>query len=314
MASVMDSVDRRTQLAGHNRLELLLFRLGGKQRYGINVFKIKEVISTPRLVRMPNSNPVVKGIAHIRGQTIPVLDLSLAISKRPLEDAQHSTFVIITEFNQTVQGFMVTSVDRIVNKDWKEMLAPPSNAVAHYLTAVTQVENELVEVLDVERVLSEIRRGMGAANVDDVQANVTSSDNVQQYHVLIADDSMVARRQVMQILAKVGVQVTETKNGEEALEMLQMWANDRASPLRDLVMVISDIEMPRMDGYTLATEIRNNPKLKDVYVLLHTSLSGVFNEMMIERVGANRFMPKYRPQDLADAVVERIKAVNKARR
>ena len=109
MAGLMDSVNQRTQLVGQNRLELLLFRLEGPQLYGINVFKVKEVLQCPNLTIMPKSSRVVRGVANIRGGTIPILDLSIATGRAPLEDIKTS-FVIITEYNTKVQGFLVRSV------------------------------------------------------------------------------------------------------------------------------------------------------------------------------------------------------------
>ncbi|WP_372868427.1 chemotaxis protein CheW, partial [Pseudomonas sp.] len=137
MAGVMDSVNQRTQLVGQNRLELLLFRLDGGQLYGINVFKVKEVLQCPKLTIMPKSSPVVRGVASIRGGTIPILDLSMATGRPPLQDLKNS-FVIITEYNTKVQGFLVHSVERIVNMNWEEIHPPPKGAGRdHYLTAVT---------------------------------------------------------------------------------------------------------------------------------------------------------------------------------
>ncbi|MCC6715204.1 MAG: purine-binding chemotaxis protein CheW, partial [Gammaproteobacteria bacterium] len=156
MASVMDGVNRLTQLVGRNKFELLLFKLGNKQRFGINVFKVREVIKCPPLTRMPHSSPVVTGIANMRGQTITVMDLSAAIGRRPLHNAQDN-FVVVAEYNRQVLGFLVGSVDRIVNKNWEEVKPPPTG-IGHgnYLTAVTQVDSELVEIIDVEKVLSEV--------------------------------------------------------------------------------------------------------------------------------------------------------------
>src|ERR1700712_763774 len=113
MAGVLDSVNQRTQLVGQNRLELLLFRLDGKQLYGINVFKVKEVLQCPKLTHMPKSSPIVRGVASIRGGTIPILDLALATGGAPLGNIANA-FVIITEYNTKIQGFLVHSVERIV--------------------------------------------------------------------------------------------------------------------------------------------------------------------------------------------------------
>ena len=148
MAGVLDSVNQRTQLVGQNRLELLLFRLDGTQLYGINVFKVKEVLQCPRLTLMPKSSPVVRGVANIRGGTIPILDLSMATGRRGLDDLKNS-FVIITEYNTKVQGFLVRSVERIVNMNWEEIHPPPKGTGRdHYLTAVTRVDNRMVEIID----------------------------------------------------------------------------------------------------------------------------------------------------------------------
>lgn len=160
MTGILDSVNQRTQLVGQNRLELLTFRLMGRQRYGINVFKVKEVLQCPKLTSMPNLHPLVKGIAHIRGHTVSVIDLSLAIGGRPTTDID-KCFVVIAEFNRTIQAFLVSSVERIINMHWEAILPPPDGAgKAHYLTAVTNIDNELVEILDVEKILLKSRQLM----------------------------------------------------------------------------------------------------------------------------------------------------------
>ena len=157
MASVLDSVNQLTELVGQNRLELLLFRLPGtNQRYGINVFKVREVLQCPHLTSMPRLHRFVSGVAHIRGQTISVIDLARAIGGHRTTDAA-SGFIIIAEYNRSVQGFLVGGVERIVNLDWSKVLPPPQGmGKVNYLTAVTEVDGELVEILDVEKILDEI--------------------------------------------------------------------------------------------------------------------------------------------------------------
>ncbi|WP_231274362.1 chemotaxis protein CheW, partial [Pseudomonas aeruginosa] len=142
MAGVLDSVNQRTQLVGQNRLELLLFRLDGNQLYGINVFKVKEVLQCPRLTVMPKSSPVVRGVANIRGGTIPILDLALATGRRGLQDLTNS-FAIITEYNTKVQGFLVRSVERIVNMNWEEIHPPPKGAGRALLQRLAAVRGRL---------------------------------------------------------------------------------------------------------------------------------------------------------------------------
>ena len=211
MAGVMESVNQRTQLVGQNRLELLLFRLDGNQLYGINVFKVREVLPCPQLNVMPKSSPVVCGVANIRGGTIPVLDLSVATGRHALGDRKNS-FVIITEYNSRVLGFLVRSVERIVNLYWNEIHLPPKGTGReHYLTAVTHVDNRLVEIIDVEKVLAEVMPGK-----DSVSGHVVSEQTQQlakTKHVLVVDDSSVARKQLIRCMESIGVEVTALCDG-----------------------------------------------------------------------------------------------------
>lgn len=304
MAGILDGVDQRTKLAGHNRLELLLFKLGTRQRFGINVFKVQEVIQCPSLTQIPKSHSVVCGIAHLRGKTIPVMDLSMAIGSRPLNrEGVDAGYVIITEYNRSTQGFLVSAVDRIVNMDWGQMKPPPKGTDKEsYLTAVTQIDNELVEIIDVEKVMKEV---IGAS--EKISEGIIDEDhsNVGQ-HILVVDDSSVARNQVKRVLDALKVECTLAKDGQEALETLEGWMDEGKTLPQFLAMVISDVEMPRMDGYTLTTNIRKDPRMKDLYVILHTSLSGVFNQAMVEKVGANKFLAKYMPDELALLVQHRL--------
>ncbi len=302
MTGILDSVNQRTQLVGQNRLELLTFRLNGRQRYGINVFKVKEVLQCPKLTKMPNINYLVKGIAHIRGQTVSVIDLSLAVGGRPTTDIDKS-FVIIAEFNRSIQAFLVSSVERIINMRWEEILPPPEGAgKASYLTAVTNIDNELVEILDVEKILNEIAPAdetMDSTIGDEIEEVKKTKQFVNR--ILIADDSTVARKQVQRAVESIGFEVISVKDGREAYDKL-VELSEQGDIFDTISLVISDIEMPEMDGYTLTAEIRRNPKLKDLYVILHSSLSGVFNQAMVERVGANVFIAKFNPDELGNAV------------
>lgn len=311
MSSVIDDIDQRTNLVGRNRLELLLFRLAGKQLFGINVFKVREVIKCPPLNKIPHADNVVRGVATMRGVTMAVVDLARAIRAGTLPDTEQC-FVVVTEFNRRVQGFLVSGVDRIINRNWEEILPPPKAAGnRNYVTAVTHVGDELVEIVDVERVLAEIL-GMQASLSPELIAESTSAPKDAR-RVLVVDDSMVARKQIGQTLEQLGIGFDVAENGREALDKLQAWAEESPRPLSEsVILVISDIEMPEMDGYTLAKEIKEDERLKDLYVLLHTSLSGVFNESMVRKVGADQFLPKFRAEDLGTAVLARLQAVEEA--
>jgi two-component system chemotaxis response regulator CheV len=306
MASVLDNVDLRTKLAGQNRLELLLFRLQGRQIFGINVFKVKEVVQCPHLTEMPGSHPVVRGVATLRGDNIPVMDLSNAIGGPRMEKAT-DYFIIITEYNRRQLAFLVASVERIVNTHWEDILPPPKGlGRGSYMTAVTEIDDELVEIIDVEKVLSEV---LGVDEELTHPVEDTGAD-LSRLKILVVDDSMVARNQIKKVMHEMGVEVILAKDGSEAMRLLQEWSEE--GKVSDwLAMVISDIEMPKMDGYSLVTAIRETPKLSDLYIILHSSLSGVFNENMVKKVGADHFLAKFMPDELAQRVTERLKRLAK---
>ncbi|MFD2643316.1 chemotaxis protein CheV [Pseudomonas japonica] len=310
MAGVMDSVNQRTQLVGQNRLELLLFRLRGDQLYGINVFKVREVLQCPSLTLLPKASRVVRGVANIRGATIPILDLAMATGLPPLENQDPSkSFVIITEYNTKTQGFLVHSVERIVNMNWEEIHPPPKGTGRdHYLTAVTRVDNKMVEIIDVEKILAEVAPASEAVSTGVVNAEVHSK--AVSLRVLTVDDSSVARKQVSRCLQTVGVEVVALNDGRQALDYLRNLVDEGKRPEEEFLMMISDIEMPEMDGYTLTAEIRNDPRMQNLHIILHTSLSGVFNQAMVKKVGADDFLAKFRPDDLAQRVVDRINATH----
>ncbi len=307
MTSILDGVDQRTQLVGKNRLELLLFRLGGDQLYGINVFKVREVVPCPPLNAIPRAHPAVRGVATIRGNTITVLDLNFAI-QRPALEKLDKAFVIITEYNNSTQGFLVDRVERIVNMNWEEIKPPPSGSGdEHFLTAITHVGEEMVSVLDVEQILDEV-----APRQEEISEGVVKQDVVDKarsMEVLTCDDSMIARKQVASVLGKFGVRVTTFSDGKQTLQHLRELANAGVDVAQKYVMLISDIEMPEMDGYTLTAAIRRDERMKDLYIMLHSSLSGVFNTPMVEKVGANDFLPKFQADELAESVQERIRSL-----
>ena len=309
MAGVLDSVNQLTELVGQNRMELLLFYLNGrKQRYGINVFKVKEVLQCPHLTVMPKLHRFVRGVAHIRGQTVSIIDLGMATGAPRIEDLSKA-FVIIAEYNRSVQGFLVSAVDRILNMNWSAILPPPKGVgKQNYMTAVTEIDGELVQILDVERILDEISPIKTEVSDAVIESAVETNKeiNAGELPVLVADDSSVARRQVQKSLETIGMKSILAKNGREALDILDEYA--KKGPIEEqILMVISDIEMPEMDGYTLTASIRNDPRLKSMEVILHTSLSGIFNQAMVKKVGANNFIAKFNPDELAKAVRDAMK-------
>lgn len=226
-----------------------------------------------------------------------------------LSEETSKSFVIITEYNTKTQGFLVHSVERIVNMNWEEIHPPPKGTGRdHYLTAVTRVDNKMVEIIDVEKILAEVAPTSEAISAGVVDAEV--QDKAVMLRVLTVDDSSVARKQVSRCLQTVGVEVVALNDGRQALDYLRKLVDEGKRPEEEFLMMISDIEMPEMDGYTLTAEIRSDPRMQKLHIILHTSLSGVFNQAMVKKVGADDFLAKFRPDDLAQRVVDRIKATH----
>lgn len=310
MASILDTVDQRTNLVGKNRLELLLFHLQGRQLFAINVFKVKEVVKLPSLTQLPNSHAKVAGVATIRGESIPVINLREAIGFRPL-DVDEECNLIITEYNRTVQGFIVGKVEHIVNMDWEEIMPPPTSVGRnHYLTAITKLERDdamqLIEIIDVEKVLADI-----VEYTVSISEGVVDSAIAQEFvgqKILHVDDSTTARKQVSSTLSQLGIEIIPACNGQQALDILKGWAQQGKKVEDEILMLITDAEMPVMDGYKLTNEVRNDPRMSKLYIVLNTSLSGSFNHAMIEKVGCDILLSKFQPDKLVEVVQDRLKA------
>jgi two-component system chemotaxis response regulator CheV len=304
MAGILDSVNQRTQLVGANRLEILMFRLAGRQLFAINVFKVQEVLQLPKLTLMPQRHPYVCGVVNLRGHTLPVIDLSQAIGMRAQVPSETST-IIVTEYNRSVQAFLVGGVERILNLNWEAVLPPPGGAGRqHYLTAITKVDDQIVEVIDVEKVLSEISPMSSKISPEKLEDPLL--EKARGREILLVDDSRVAMNQLKDTMAQLDIHTHSAGDGLKALTLLQKWADEGINVPEKLLMVITDAEMPEMDGYRLTTEIRNDPRLKNLYVVMHTSLSGSFNEAMVKKVGCNDFLSKFQPDKLVEMIRQRL--------
>lgn len=301
--NLFSNINESTRLAGYNRLALLLFHLGEKQLHGINVFKVQEVVPMPKLVPVPGASPQVLGLARIRSRNIPVLDMAAAIGNGPLTQPG---YVIVTEFNRSIQGFAVAGVDRIINVDVGAVHPPPrAGEPDSYLTAITRWGEHLIEIVDVERILADV---IGEQRPHNAVDGVSLTELAAGRKVLVADDSRVARSQIARTLESLGLESILVNDGQEAWRMLNSLAAQ--GPINDqILMLISDVEMPGMDGYRLTTELRADSRFAELYVILHTSLSGVFNNTLVKQVGADRFIAKFNADDLGHHVMERVRAM-----
>lgn len=312
MSNLMSTVDQRTQLVGENRLELLMFKLGTRHTFALNVFKVREVITVPSMNKMPGSHSFIEGIINSRGKSIPVIDLRAAISISHNSENYTPENVIITEYNRSIQGFLIGQIMKIVNTSWSSIQPPPKSAGKNnYLTAITQHtekdKTELVEIIDVEKVLSEIIEYDTSISEEILDQEI--AQHLRGKKILVVDDSSTARWQIRETLNQLGVEIIEKSNGLSALNYLQSLADEGKNVNEEFLMMFTDAEMPEMDGYSLTAEVRNDKRMSDFYIALNTSLSGRFNEAMVEKVGCNRFISKFQPDLLVEVLQERMRQV-----
>ena len=308
MSELLRQIDARTKLAGTNKLEILLFSLGTdtasgrREIYGINVFKVREVMRTPDITRPPKLPVAIEGMVNLRGTLVPVIDLAkyVGISVR-----SHPKIMIVTEYIGHTQGFLVEAVDTILRLDWASMRMPPEMLVKQtggFVTAVTELaDGRLAMMLDVERVLSETTQYDDAFLFRGIQP-LAGADRT----VLFADDSSVARKQLERTLDALHLRHVGTINGKEAWGELERIASSAESSQRrasDLVhAVLTDIEMPEMDGFMLTKRIKSDARFADIPVIMHSSLSGDQNRQLGRSVGVDEYVSKFEPQELARAL------------
>lgn len=308
MSSFMLEIDERTRLAGANRMELLLFHLGGAEVYGINVFKVREVVKMPDLTIVPGADARIIGMASLRGKMVPVIDLRRALRLPGHPDDPHAGHLIISEYNVTLQGLFVAGVDRIIRVSWDQVKAPPAlvrnGGGQGAVTAVTLLDDgRMVMILDVEKILADICPRPDEEVFGVIQAPPTH----RHVKVFFADDSVVARKQIGKTLERLGFPFVQATTGGEAWRLLQDIAAKAAEEkkgFREVIQIIlTDIEMPEMDGFTLVKHIRADPRFQGVPIIMHSSLTGSCNMEKGQAVGATDYVTKFDPKILADKLL-----------
>ncbi|WP_297813796.1 chemotaxis protein [uncultured Methylophaga sp.] len=305
MATFIDSIDERTKLAGTNHLEVLLFNLGTSddtgrnELFGINVFKVREVLNIPEITTAPEMPDGIEGFVSLRGDMVPIINLQKFCK---LNSNDEPNILMITEYNTHVQGFLVSSVDTIQRLNWEQVKEPPpliSKRLGGLVTAVAELNDDrLVMIMDVEKVLADAGEFYDESVFDGIK---TLDDN---FRIVFADDSNIARKQIKKTLDVMGVQHTGVVNGAEAWKLLQKTANQCEQEGRDITSeiqaVLTDIEMPEMDGYVLTQKIKADPRLAHLPVIMHSSLTAQANQAMGRGVGADAYVSKFQPHELAD--------------
>ncbi len=308
MSELLKSIDARTKLAGTNKLEILLFTLGNDDRsgrretYGINVFKVREVMRVPEITRAPEMPHAVEGMVSLRGQLVPVVDL---VKYTGLQTQAKPEVMIVTEYNGRTQGFLVEAVDTILRLDWASVRVPPemfSSQMGGLVTAVTELaDGRLVMLMDVEKILAE------TSGYDDDHLYVAVKPlPTPGRRVFFCDDSPIARKQIERTLQAMGVEYSYATNGRQAWEELTKLADQADAqhvPLREYVqLILTDVEMPEMDGYILTKNVKSHPPFAGIPVIMHSSLSGMSNQQLGRSVGVDEYVSKFEPLRLAETI------------
>jgi two-component system chemotaxis response regulator CheV len=312
MKTVQQEVDERTNLTGTNKFELLLFRLGGdphgdrSELFGINVFKIREILAMPTVTAVAGSLPHMMGVVNLRGQIIPVIDLPGIVGCTPKTGLN---ILLVTEYARSTQAFAVEAVEEIVRLEWSQVLSAEASSSGSMVTSIARLDGDkdntrLAQVLDVEQILRQITPADSAEfNPEAIGPKVVVPPGSI---VLAADDSGMARTLIEKGLETMGVPFIMTKTGKEAWEKLLSLASAaeaEGKTVHDRVaMVLTDLEMPEMDGFTLTRNIKQSPRFKTIPVVIHSSLSGSTNEDHVKSVGADGYVGKFNAEELAETI------------
>ena len=316
MTTALHDIEERTNLTGSNKFELMLFRLGDapgsdrRELFGINVFKVREILVMPTITAIANAPAHVLGVANIRGQIIPVIDLPAVVGCKPQRGL---TILMVTEFARTTQAFAVEEVAEIVRLEWGNVLAAEGNG-GGLVTSIAKLDGDaekgrLVQVLDVEQIL---RNVMPSAQEAITPQSVGAAVNLPEGSIILAaDDSPVARMMIEQGLGAMGAPYVMTKTGQEAwdrLQAIEAEALAEGKTAHDKVaLVLTDLEMPVMDGFTLTRNIKQDPRFKAIPVVIHSSLTGTANEAHVSSVGADAYVAKFVASELAATIRQVLK-------
>ena len=313
MKAIQQDIDERTNLTSTNKFELLLFRLGidsplGKSElFGINVFKIREIVAMPSITPIAGTTAHSLGVVNLRGQVIPVLDLPSIVGCKPQTGLN---IMLVTEYARTTQAFAVESVEDIVRLDWKQVLsAETSGAAGKLVTSIARLDgntdgSRLAQVLDVEAILQMITPSDGHEVTEEkVGPKLKLKPGCI---ILAADDSFVARSLIEQELKVLNAPYEMVKSGKEAWDRLNAIAKSAEAEgktvLDRVAMVLTDLEMPEMDGFTLTRNIKQDNRFHGLPVVIHSSLSGSANEDHVRSVGADGYVAKFVAEDLAGTI------------
>lgn len=313
MDQFQQDIDERSHLTSSNKFELLLFRLGSSSEegtedaelFGINVFKIREIVPMQSITTAVGTVPPMMGMVNLRGQIIPVINLSEVMGCKP---STGLNILLVTEYSRSTQAFAVESVDEIVRLEWGQVMSAEANTGGKFITSIAKLdsganEGKLVQVLDVEQILYD----MSPKTKLDIHEEKKGSMKIADGKIILAaDDSRVARTIISQGLESLGLPFEMYKTGKEAWDAVNRIGDEMAKEGKSVTdrvaLVLTDLEMPEMDGFTLTRNIKHDERFKNIPVIVHSSLSGKENEAHTKTVGADAYVGKFSAPELMEAI------------
>ncbi len=301
---------------GSNEMELVDFRIlkeedGGVYEgiYGVNVSKVREIIRVPNLTELPGTPEFIEGIFDLREVVIPVVNLAKWMGVKEPEGAEKNGRVIITEFNNVLIGFIVHDAKRIRRISWSDIepatfVSGTGSLDGSKITGVTKIEGDnVLLILDLESVVQDL--GLYKPDVENIPQGVDDFSGL----TMVLDDSSTARKIVKDALEKMGFRVVEAIDGQDALEKLEeLYKTYNDNLKEELKIIVSDVEMPRMDGFHFAAKCKEDERFKTIPIVFNSSISDHFSEMRGKEAGAEAYMVKFEASSFYEEVSRVVRA------
>lgn len=298
-----------------NELEIVEFRIDEVDwhgnvvpcYYGVNVAKVREIIRLPQMSRVVNAKPGIEGMIKLRDKVITIINLATVLNKS-IGDLVADR-VVVLEFNNLMVGVLVHSVSRIYRISWKNVEPPAAAVHSDEVTGLVKMDNRIILVLDFEKIVAELCSESALKPLDsDMMSRSETNPEREKRTVLVADDSLFIRKTLCSSLRSAGYTVLEAENGAEAWKIVQQTmqqaAQDGSTFRKYIQMIITDVEMPQMDGLHLTSLIRKEDSLKDLPVAIFSSLASEDNKRKWIGLGANCILTKPDLPKLVDVVDE----------
>lgn len=283
---------------------LLLFRLHNNRQFALGTLKIRELVPYRNVTPMIQSQPGVKGALTIRDQTIPIVDMAEVVGSGPIpEEDLKQAFIVVTDCQRKIVGFLVSQIDQIIETNWRQIQSPSKTLGPNvFITGTIDVNDTLVQLMDVELLLERVYpSAQTRVSVTDVDR-----ERLKPLNIMVVDDSRTARKQLTDVLSALNIPFDVTDNGQKALDLM----HERAARGEAIDVLVSDIEMPGLDGYELTFEVRSAPALAHAYIILHTSISSEISVSQAKQVGANEALTKFDAKELVTSMLRGAQSLN----